>query len=60
MEYQFKELFCEACGKKFIPAVEHVYKDIYKGHTIYYCGWNCTCPFRRKNKEIGKKRRCWD
>lgn len=28
---------CRKCGKKFIPAVEHVYRD-YRG---FYCSWTC-------------------
>lgn len=59
MDYGFhNEKVCEQCGKVFIPAVEHIYKDLYKGKVVMYCGWNCTCKFRRNHPVIGSKRGC--
>lgn len=33
----FDELICSKCGKKFIPAPQHIYVD---GRKIY-CSWHC-------------------
>lgn len=33
----FKEKKCKKCGKIFIPAIEHRYKE----HGKYYCSWTC-------------------
>ena len=32
-----EEYFCPVCGKRFIPAPQHIYKD--KGKI--YCSWTC-------------------
>ena len=40
---------CKKCGKIFIPAPLHVYKDRSK----YYCSW--TCYLHRKDKEAKVK-----
>ena len=29
---------CRRCGKRFIPAPLHIYKD---KHNHYYCSWTC-------------------
>lgn len=31
------ELYCRKCGKLFIPAPQHIYKD----HKGIYCSWTC-------------------
>jgi hypothetical protein len=36
---------CRKCGKMFIPAPLHVYREYSK----YYCSW--TCYLHRKDKE---------
>lgn len=40
----FRTAKCRKCGKEFIPAPFHVYKDGSK----YYCTW--TCYNHRKDK----------
>ena len=32
-----KERKCKKCGKNFVVAVEHIYKE----HGKYYCSWTC-------------------
>ena len=39
---------CKKCGKIFIPAPMHIYKDRGK----YYCSW--TCYLHRKDTEVKK------
>lgn len=31
------EVYCSKCGKMFIPAPQHIYKD----HKGIYCSWTC-------------------
>ena len=33
----YREEFCKRCGKIFVPAAQHIYRD-YKG---IYCSWTC-------------------
>lgn len=49
MEYPFKELNCSRCGKRFIPAVEHSYKELRKGKMYWFCSYTCNCAFNREN-----------
>lgn len=44
------EFFCPMCGKRFIPAPQHVYKE--NGKT--YCSWTCFYH-RDDNKKTAKK-----
>lgn len=44
------EVICAKCGKKFIPAPQHAYRDE-KG---FYCSW--TCFNHRKDKDKIKGR----
>ena len=37
---------CRKCGKRFIPAPMHVFRDGSK----YYCSW--TCYLHRKDREV--------
>ena len=39
---------CRKCGKTFIPAVEHRYRE----GSAYYCSW--TCYLHRHDKEAVK------
>ena len=43
---------CRKCGKKFVPAPMHIYKEG-RDHTKWYCSW--TCYNHRKDKEGTKK-----
>lgn len=47
--YILPEKKCRKCGKKFIPAPLHRYKDKSK----YYCSW--TCYLHRNDKEVKMK-----
>ena len=40
---------CKKCGKYFIAAPLHIYKEYGK----YYCSW--TCYLHRKDREVKKK-----
>ena len=44
-----KEKKCKKCGKNFVVAIEHRYKDGSK----YYCSW--TCYNHRNDKEEEQK-----
>lgn len=52
MEYPFKELVCEVCGKIFIPAVSHIYHEERNGKINHICGYNCNCEFNRKFPKV--------
>ena len=41
----FREVFCTRCGKTFIPAPQHIYRD----SAGVYCSWTCY-HHRRDNK----------
>ena len=43
-----REKQCKKCGKKFIPAVEHIYREVSK----YYCSWTC---YNHRHDEEGKQ-----
>lgn len=49
MNYPFKEILCDECGKNFIPAPFHIFKTIRKGKLYWFCGYNCRCAFEKKN-----------
>ena len=40
---------CKKCGKKFIPAPQHIYKE----NSKYFCSW--TCYLHRNDKEAVKR-----
>ena len=48
MDQLFPEKKCKKCGKNFIPAPMHRYKDGSK----YYCSW--TCYLHRKDNATTK------
>ncbi len=37
---------CNVCGKKFIPAPQHVYRDRRVNHPMV-CSWSCVCESER-------------
>ena len=39
---------CPVCGKKFLPAPEHIYKTCPSGRFV--CGWNCLVKYRKKKE----------
>ena len=43
---------CPVCGKIFVPAPFHVYKD----GVMWFCKWTCLCEYRR-NMEAYKEKR---
>lgn len=45
LNYILPEKKCRKCGKKFIAAPEHVYRD----RRSWYCSW--TCYLHRKDTE---------
>ena len=47
MDYPFIERKCAVCGKNFVPAVEHVFKESAHGRIKWFCGYNCNCKFDR-------------
>lgn len=58
MEYPFKELVCEVCGKIFIPAPKHIYNETRNEKVHHICGYNCNCEFNRKHPKVkGGKRK---
>lgn len=44
----FRTAKCKKCGKEFIPAPFHIYKD---GGKYYYCSWTCFNHRKDKVKE---------
>ena len=49
LDFPFVERLCFECGKSFIPAPEHIFKELRKGKTYWFCGYNCKCRFEKKN-----------
>ena len=47
--YNFEDKICARCGKSFLPAVYHIYKDN-KG---IYCSWTC---YNRKEERIRRSK----
>lgn len=45
----FVEKTCAICGKVFIPAVEHIYKETRRGETNWLCSWSCQNRFNEKH-----------
>ena len=45
--FTFREWTCPICGKIFIPATFHVYRE---GDEVF-CGWNCLREYRRRKEE---------
>lgn len=39
---------CPICGKRFIPAPEHIYKIPNGGSYKYVCSWGCQRKYERK------------
>jgi hypothetical protein len=48
----FSEIKCPVCGKMFIPAPKHVYKD--RNRKIRVCSWKCVCESERLKKGADK------
>ena len=46
------EVRCYGCGKMFIPAPEHVYKEDEKP----VCTWTCLCSLRRRKEQKRRSR----
>ena len=46
---QFRDVTCSVCGKSFVPAVEHIFKETRNCKLHWFCGYNCKCKFDREN-----------
>jgi hypothetical protein len=53
-ELSYRARICPVCGKEFIPAAMHVYKDRRPNHR-FVCSWSCVCESERL-KEANRKR----
>lgn len=53
----FKTCVCPVCGKKFLPAPAHVYKDqrSWKHKARMVCSWGCVVKSERLKAEAKKK-----
>lgn len=49
LDKAFPEKHCKKCGKLFIPAPEHIYREGSK----FYCKWSCY--LHRNDLEVKKK-----
>ena len=47
------EIKCSKCGKIFVPAPEHVYKDMYRNKKRIYCSWHC---YNHRNDKQPRKK----
>lgn len=54
--HAFPEVVCPVCGKVFIPAVQHIYRD---KRTPYkrVCSWGCVCKSERLKEQGIKPKR---
>lgn len=43
-----KTVICKKCGREFIPAPMHIFKDRHK----YYCKWTCYNHRNDKTEEV--------
>lgn len=58
-ELKYRARKCPVCGKEFIPAAQHVYKDRRTPYKIV-CSWGCVCASERlKNKNKKRNGRKW-
>lgn len=46
------EVVCHGCGKLFVPAPQHVYKE----DDLLVCTWSCLCDLRRRKERTRKNR----
>jgi hypothetical protein len=51
------ESICPICGKTFIPAVGHIYKDkrTYQTHKRV-CSWKCVCESERMKEATAQRK----
>ena len=47
-KFDWKQIACPICGKKFIPAPEHVYRRTVKGKMRYLCSYHCMLEYDKK------------
>lgn len=45
-----RDMTCSKCGKNFVPAAKHLYRD----EQNYYCSWTC---YIHRNDQIRKESR---
>ena len=53
-ELKFRERVCKVCGKSFIPAAQHAYKDRRSPYQLV-CSWSCVCESERLKKKSQKR-----
>jgi len=46
---------CPVCGRKYIPAPQHIYRAGSKEHGFRVCSWGCVRKWE-KARELSKKR----
>lgn len=52
------ERVCPVCGRTFIPAPMHIYKENdMSGHVRVVCSWPCLCAYRRQIEAAKAERR---
>lgn len=57
---QLIELKCPICGKTFVPAPEHIYRDKRVWHGRFVCSYSCVLKSERMKNERGKKEKTAD
>ena len=53
-ELKYRSRKCKVCGKEFIPAAQHVYKDRRAPYPLV-CSWSCVCESERLKKKTQKR-----
>ena len=51
----WKESTCPICGKKFIPAPEHVYRRRVRTSLRYICSYHCVLEYDKNKIDRNKK-----
>ena len=51
-----KESTCPICGKKFIPAPEHVYRRRVRTSLRYICSYHCMLEYDKNKIDRSQKR----
>lgn len=55
MNDKFVEVACTICGKHFIPAAKHVYRDKRLCNGPYVCSYTCMIKSEKKAEAMNKK-----
>ena len=53
----WKESTCPICGKKFIPAPEHVYRRRVRTSLRYICSYHCVLEYDKNKLSVSESKK---